>query len=58
MVFLAGGTHTQPMPNLSTVTVEQADALVAQLRNGESGPSSGLRNREISASSPFVKPAR
>lgn len=34
VVFLAGGSHTQPMPNLSTVTVEQADALVAQLRNG------------------------
>jgi hypothetical protein len=34
VVFLAGGTHTQPMPNLSTITVEQADALVAQLRNG------------------------
>jgi hypothetical protein len=34
VVFLAGGTHTQPMPNLSTVTVEQADALVASLRDG------------------------
>lgn len=34
VVFLTGGSRTQPMPNLMTVTVEQADALVAQLRNG------------------------
>ena len=34
VVFLAGGTRTQPMPNLSTVTLEQADALVASLRDG------------------------
>jgi hypothetical protein len=34
VVFLAGGSSTLPMPNLGTVTVEQADALVAQLRNG------------------------
>lgn len=32
VVFLAGGTSTVPMPNLTTITVEQADALVAQLR--------------------------
>jgi hypothetical protein len=34
VVFLTGGSRTQPMPNLMTVTVEQADALVAQLRSG------------------------
>jgi hypothetical protein len=34
VVFLAGGSSTLPMPNLTTVTLEQADALVAQLRNG------------------------
>lgn len=34
VVFLAGGTSTVPMPNLSAITVEQADALVAQLRTG------------------------
>jgi hypothetical protein len=34
VVFLAGGSRVLPMPNLSTVTVDQADALVAQLRNG------------------------
>jgi hypothetical protein len=34
MVFLAGGSRTAPMPNLATVTVEQADALVANLRSG------------------------
>ena len=33
-VFLADGSHALTMPNLSTVTVDQADALVAQLRNG------------------------
>jgi hypothetical protein len=32
VVFLAGGSHALPMPNLSTITVEQADALVAQLQ--------------------------
>jgi len=32
VVFLAGGSATVPMPNLSTITVEQADALVAQLQ--------------------------
>lgn len=34
VVFLAGGTSTVPMPNIATITVEQADAVVAQLRNG------------------------
>jgi hypothetical protein len=34
VVFLAGGTSTQPMPNLATITVEQSDALVIQLRDG------------------------
>jgi hypothetical protein len=32
VIFLAGGTRTLPMPRLDTLTVEQADALVAQLR--------------------------
>lgn len=34
VIFLDGGNRTEPMPNLNTLTVEQADALVAQLRNG------------------------
>ena len=35
VIFLAGGNRVLPMPNLGqTLTVEQADALVAQLRNG------------------------
>ena len=34
VVFLAGGSRALPMPNLSTVTVDQSDALVAQLRDG------------------------
>jgi hypothetical protein len=34
VVFLAGGSRVLPMPNLMTVTVGQADAMVAQLRNG------------------------
>ena len=34
VIFLDGGGRTLPMPNLNTLTVEQADALVAQLRNG------------------------
>jgi hypothetical protein len=32
VVFLAGGSRTQPMPDLSKVTMPQADALVAQLQ--------------------------
>ena len=34
VIFLTGGNRTQPMPNLMTITVDQADAIVAQLRNG------------------------
>ncbi len=35
VVFLEGGSRVQPMPNLAgPLTVEQADALVAKLRNG------------------------
>jgi hypothetical protein len=34
VVFLAGGSRVLPMPNVTTVTVEESDALVAQLRNG------------------------
>jgi hypothetical protein len=35
VVFLAGGSRVQPMPNLSApFTVEQSDALVASLRDG------------------------
>jgi hypothetical protein len=36
VIFLAGGTRTAPMTsiNLSAVTLEQADALVASLRDG------------------------
>jgi hypothetical protein len=32
IIFLAGGDRVLPMPRLDTLTVEQADALVAQLR--------------------------
>jgi hypothetical protein len=34
VVFLAGGGRVLPMSNLMSVTADQADALVAQLRNG------------------------
>ena len=35
VVFLAGGSRVLPMPNLvKGLTMEQADAMVAQLRNG------------------------
>jgi outer membrane lipoprotein SlyB len=34
VVFLAGGSHVLPMPNLMAVTAGQADAMVAQLRSG------------------------
>jgi hypothetical protein len=34
VIFLNGGNRTLPMPNLMTVTVEQADAMVARLRDG------------------------
>jgi hypothetical protein len=32
VVFLDGGRSVLPMPNLTTLTLEQADAMVAQLR--------------------------
>jgi len=32
VIFLAGGSQVLPMPNLSTITAQQADTLVAQLR--------------------------
>jgi hypothetical protein len=34
VIFLTGGNRTLPMPNLMSVTVEQADAMVARLRDG------------------------
>jgi hypothetical protein len=34
VVFLAGGSRALPMPPLTALTVEQADALVARLRDG------------------------
>lgn len=34
VVFLAGGSRVLPMPNLGTLTAQQADTLVAQLRQG------------------------
>lgn len=34
VIFLTGGQRTLPMPNLQTLTVEQADGLVANLRSG------------------------
>lgn len=34
VIFLTGGQRVLPMPNLPTLTVEQADALVANLRSG------------------------
>lgn len=34
VIFLIGGTRVLPMPNLATLTVEQADELVASLRTG------------------------
>jgi hypothetical protein len=34
VVFLAGGSRALPMPSLTGLTVEQADALVARLRDG------------------------
>jgi len=33
VMFLAGGSRVLPLPNLMTVTVEQADQMVAQLRD-------------------------
>lgn len=34
VIFLAGGQRVLPMPNLSALTMQQADGLVATLRNG------------------------
>jgi hypothetical protein len=34
VIFLTSGSRTLPMPDLNTVTVEQADAMVATLRDG------------------------
>ena len=34
VIFLTGGSRTLPMPNLMSITVEQADAMVARLRDG------------------------
>lgn len=34
VIFLAGGSRALPFPNLMTLTVEQADAMVATLRSG------------------------
>jgi len=34
VIFLAGGSRVLPMPNLGTLTAQQADMLVAQLRQG------------------------
>jgi hypothetical protein len=34
VIFLAGGSRVLPMPNLGTITTQQADTLVAQLRQG------------------------
>jgi len=34
VVFLAGGSAMVPMPNLQTLTMAQADGIVAQLRGG------------------------
>jgi hypothetical protein len=34
VIFLAGGSRTLPMPNLGTITTQQADTLVAQLGQG------------------------
>jgi hypothetical protein len=34
VIFLAGGNHLLPMPDLSALTMQQADDLVARLRTG------------------------
>jgi hypothetical protein len=34
VIFLAGGSRVLPMPNISHITLQQADALVAQLQEG------------------------
>ena len=34
VIFLAGSSSVLPMPNIAALTTEQADGLVAQLRQG------------------------
>ena len=34
VIFLAGGQRVLPMPNLSALTMQQADSMAATLRNG------------------------
>lgn len=34
VIFLAGGNRVLPLPNLVTLTIDQADAMVATLRSG------------------------
>lgn len=34
VIFLAGGSRVLPFPNLMTLTIDQADAMVATLRSG------------------------
>ena len=34
VIFLDGGSATLPVPNLATLTMEQADVLVARLQEG------------------------
>lgn len=34
VIFLAGGSRVLPMPDISHITLQQADALVAQLKEG------------------------
>jgi hypothetical protein len=34
VIFLAGGSQVLPMPDISRITLQQADALVAQLKEG------------------------
>jgi hypothetical protein len=34
VIFLAGGSRVLPIPNLTALTLQQSDALVAQLRDG------------------------
>jgi hypothetical protein len=34
VIFLAGGSRVLPMSSVTGITLEQADAVVAQLRNG------------------------
>jgi hypothetical protein len=34
VIFVEGGRRALPMPDLATVTLDQADAMVARLRDG------------------------